>query len=80
MIIKFPDNGYLDLVFFGKLPKTIDLLLVCPESRTRKYFSKLLSILFNQAIQENHLTLDQKDISPMNQKILEGLDAIFLLI
>ena len=47
MIIKFPDNGYLDLVFFGKLPKTIDLLLVCPESRTRKYFSKLLSILFN---------------------------------
>ncbi|CAD8084108.1 unnamed protein product [Paramecium sonneborni] len=71
LIQQYPNPNYLDLIFFGKQAKVQDLLLVCPESRTRKYFGKMLSILFNQTIQI------QGEIS---QKIQEGLDFLFLML
>lgn len=47
LIQQYPNPAYLDMVFFGRTPKVVDLLLVCPESRTRKLYGKLLSVLFN---------------------------------
>ncbi|CAD8119650.1 unnamed protein product [Paramecium sonneborni] len=71
LIQQYPNINYLDLVYFGKLNKVVDLLLVCPESRTRKHFSKLLSILFNQTIQIQ---------GQITEKLNEGLDQLFLMI
>ncbi|CAD8206268.1 unnamed protein product [Paramecium pentaurelia] len=71
LIQQYPNINYLDLIYFGKLNKVVDLLLVCPEIRTRKHISKLLSTLFNQAIQiEGQIT----------EKLNEGLDQLFLMI
>ncbi|CAD8206139.1 unnamed protein product [Paramecium octaurelia] len=71
LIQQYPSISYLDLIYFGKLNKVVDLLLVCPEARTRKHMSKLLSTLFNQAIQiEGQIT----------EKLNEGLDQLFSMI
>ena len=37
---------FLDQYFFNKLQKTVDLLLVCPDSKTRSLYAKLLSSSF----------------------------------
>ncbi|CAD8116913.1 unnamed protein product [Paramecium sonneborni] len=71
LIQQYPNPNYLDLIYFGKQAKVQDLLLVCPESRTRKYFGKMLSILFNQTIQIQ---------GEITQKIQEGLDQLFLML
>ncbi|CAD8179644.1 unnamed protein product [Paramecium octaurelia] len=71
LIQQYPNINYLDLVYFGKLNKVVDLLLVCPEARTRKHFSKLLSTLFSQAIQIQ---------GEITEKFNEGLDQLFLMI
>jgi ubiquitin carboxyl-terminal hydrolase 34 len=43
---------FLENMFFSKVQRTIDLLLVCPESKTRQLFAKLLAQAFNLVINE----------------------------
>lgn len=38
LLTKFPDDSYLDLIYFNRQQKTVDLLLICPETKTRKQF------------------------------------------
>lgn len=54
-----PDSGYMFLqeFFFSRVQKTVDLLLVCPETKTRAMIAKLLSAAFNSAVLAYNLTL-----------------------
>jgi hypothetical protein len=37
---------FLDQFFFNKLQRTVELLLVCPDSKTRSLYAKLLASAF----------------------------------
>lgn len=80
LIQKYPSESYLDMCFFGKMSKVVDLLLICPETSTRKQFGKLLVQFFNQTIELHNLSLLSEDPNPLNSKVVDGLDAIFLLL
>ena len=42
---------FLNNFFLSKLSKTVDLLLVCPEAKTRALVANLLAFTFNQVIE-----------------------------
>lgn len=52
---------YLKEIWINKVNKGIDLLLVCPEQKTRKLYGKLLASVFNLVIEHNGLSLESEN-------------------